>query len=150
MTIGYLRRCRKLRMENWEIKSTNFDLGKHILVFNVKYHWNLLEKFQILKLRWVHWEVNLVATSLLGKIQAGEETNTAENQGTTHLPRYFGQPSTCTKPICRDKLNNSYNLISSKGTCLELWNPCHWWNQYGPKRGTITCWWQRNIERVQI
>ena len=44
-------------------KSINFDLAKQALVSNVNPRYNLFEKFQILKLRWTYWEVDLAATS---------------------------------------------------------------------------------------
>ena len=44
-----------------------------------------VRKISNFKIKMSSLRSKLAATSLLGKIQAGEETNTAENQGTTHL-----------------------------------------------------------------
>ena len=44
-------------------KSIDFDLAKHAVVSNINHRCNLFEKFQILKLRWAYWEVDLTAAS---------------------------------------------------------------------------------------
>ena len=44
-------------------KSIDFDLAKRALASSVNHRCNLFEKFQILKLRWAYWEVDLAATS---------------------------------------------------------------------------------------
>lgn len=44
-------------------KSIDFDVAKHVLVFNVDYRRNLFKKFQILRLKWTYWEANLATAS---------------------------------------------------------------------------------------
>ena len=44
-------------------KFIDFDLAKHAYDFNVNDCWNLFEKLQILKSRWVYWKINPAATS---------------------------------------------------------------------------------------
>ena len=66
-------------------KSIDFDLAKRISIFNVKYHWNMFEKISNLK-----FKINFLGSkfsnniAISERIRTGKETNTAENQRTTH------------------------------------------------------------------
>ena len=53
----------KVLLQIKESKRIDFDLGKHVLFFNINKFCSLFEKFQILKLRWAFWDANLAATS---------------------------------------------------------------------------------------
>ena len=51
------------------IKSIDFDLARHELVFIINHRWNLFQNFHIFKSRWAYWEVNLVKK----RIRTGEK-----------------------------------------------------------------------------
>ena len=66
-----------MRMKK-SFKSIDFDLAKHVLVFNINHRWILKIKMSLLGSK-------RSSNILIGKIvHTREETNTAEHQGTTH------------------------------------------------------------------
>ena len=74
-----LRCCCELR--NHSFQSIDFDLTKHVLVFNVNHRWNLFEKFQIsIKIKMSLLGSKSSSSNLIRKrLETVEETNTGNN-----------------------------------------------------------------------
>ena len=70
----------------------DFDLVKHVLVFNINRRWNLVAKFQILLGR--KSSSNIVIKK---RIRTREEKNTTENQGTTQSRQQKSSKHFCTQ-----------------------------------------------------
>ena len=122
------------------------------LAVNVNHHWNLFEKFQILKLRWAYWEVDLAVTSLSGneyrqgKKQAQLKIRVQHTRENRRSVSILSPDILANQVHALNRFPTSFVLsmtdISSTGIYFGSSTQGHLWNQYESRRSRATIWLQ--------